>query len=111
MRTDYESLQCVEVMTREGYQETEFTISLICTASSLPGSIDPLWGGEPPAGAEFELTTITVAVPRVNRQPNESEFVDPLELTWDHFVALVGEESAEFLFTEAVTDANENGGF
>ena len=38
-------------------------------------------------------------------------FLDPLELTWDQFVALVGEESAEFLFAEAVTDANENGEF
>ena len=111
MRTDYESLQCVEVMTREGYQETEFTISLICTAPSFPGSFEPRYGGEPPAGAEFELTTITVMVPRVNRQPNESEFVVPLELTWNQFVALIGKESADFLFAEAITDANENGGF
>lgn len=110
MRTDYESLQSVEVVTREGYQETEFTIGLECFAPSSPG-FDGWRGGEPPAGAEFEMTTISVAVPRVNRQAGESEFLDPLELTWDHFVALVGEDNAKFLFAEAVTDANENGAF
>ena len=80
MRTDYDSTQYVEVMAGDGYAEIAYEIGLQCTAKSFPGYFDPATGGEPPSGPEFEITTIHVSVPRVNRKDGESEYMAPLEL-------------------------------
>lgn len=112
MRTDYESTQTVEILgPDESYNESEFVIGLRCTADSYPGYFDPRFGGEPSSGPEFEPTTIHVPVRRVNRREGQSEFVNPLELSWEQFVAVVGEEVADKMFDRACDDAAENGGF
>lgn len=111
MTDDYTSTQSVEVLSGDSYNETVFTIGLKCTAPYFPGSFDPYHGGEPPSGPEFEMTTIYVMVLRVNRRMDQSVYDTPLELNWNQFVALVGEETAEKLFNDACIDAAENGGF
>ena len=111
MSTDFTSIQTFEVVTSDAGHEPAFEIGLTCTAPYFPGSFDPRYGGEPPSGPEFEVTTITVAVPRVNKKTGESELEAPLQLTWAQFSALVGEEIAEDLFERACQDAADNGDF
>jgi hypothetical protein len=111
MRTDYESSQYVEITAGDGYQETEFVIGLMCTANSCPGSFNPYDGGYPPEGPEFELSSITVAVMRVNRKEGENEFESPLDLSYSQFVALVGADIADDLIEKAHEDARDEGNF
>lgn len=60
MRTDYESTTSVEMIGPEGsYREVILKIGLRCTSPSYPGSFNPMVGGEPPYGPEFDTTYIT----------------------------------------------------
>lgn len=102
-RTDYEAVVSIElpVATEDEYEEVEFTIGLECTEPYRPGYFDPRWGGEPPSGPEFDMTFITREVPDGK----------PLDLTWEQFEAMVGEEQADKLFEDACIQAAENGDF
>ncbi len=112
MRTDYTSHQSAEVISGDvSSHEVEFEIGLTCTAPYYPGHFDPRFGGEPPSGPEFDMTTIAVLVPRVNRKSGQGPYEDALDITWSQFAAIVGEEGAEKLFNDACTDAAENGDF
>lgn len=112
MRTDYESTQSFEVCGPEdSYNETEVTIGLECTVPYSPGYFDPRWGGEPPSGPEFDVTSIVVAVLKVNYKGEIEGYEEPLNLTYRQFEALVGREVAEKLVERAETDAAENGDF
>lgn len=111
MRTDYVSHQSAEVLCSDTSHEVEFEISLTCTAPYFPGSFDPYHGGEPPSGPEFEIDTIAVLVPRVNRKPDQELYENALALTWSQFAAIMGEDGANKLFDDACTDAAENGDF
>lgn len=112
MRTDYVSCQALEICGPEDtYNESEVTIGLECSASSSPGSYDPFDGGYPPEGPEFELTSISVDVPKVNSKTTPKELDKPLELSYTQFCAVYGEEVADALIECAITDACENGGF
>ena len=111
MRTDYESKQSVEITSGDGYNETVFSIGLKCTASSYAGSFDPSVAGEPPSGPEFEVTTIQVMAPRVNRGSPTGALDFVLDLNWDQFVAVVGEEIAQNLYERAIDEAAESGEF
>ncbi len=105
MQTDYVSGQYVAVISTDGNEYecyTEFLIGLHCTARSTPGSFNYNDGGYPPEGAEFELTTIQVSVPKVNQN---------LDLTWNQFVALVGDEIAGSLYEAAVEEVSYSGDF
>ena len=112
MRTDFESTQSFEVCGPEdSYNETEVVIGLECTAPYSPGYFDPRWGGEPPSGPEFDVTTITVTVPRVNYKGEIEGYDDPLNLSYRQFEALVGREVADKLTERAITAAVESGDF
>ena len=112
MRTDYESIQSFEVCgPDDSYNETEVTIGLECTAASFPGCFDPRWGGEPPSGPEFDVTSITVDVPVVNYKGEVTGHETPLSLTYNQFRALVGQEVCNKLVERAEIDAAENGSF
>lgn len=112
MRVDYNSYQTFEVCgLKDTYNETEITIGLTCTHPSRPGSFNPYDGGYPPEGPEFELASISLDVPKVKSKSTPKELDKPLELTWNQFCALVGEEMAEAMYDRAVDDACESGGF
>jgi hypothetical protein len=77
--------------------ELIFEIGFECTHRSFPGSFNPIDGGDPPEGAEFEYTYIMFA---------------GAYLTWGEFVEGVGGEAqADALFEEALTQAIESGEF
>lgn len=112
MRTDFTSEQSVEVVTGNASHEPVFMIGLHCTAWSTHGFFDHISGAaEPPCGPEFELTSIAVSVPVVNPVTREVVSRRQLNLTWDEFMALVGEDIANELLDKAEEDAAENGGF
>lgn len=111
MRTDFESKQSVEILWGDEATETIFEIGLKCMAASHPGNFNPIDGGEPPSGPEFDVTTITVSVPRVNRDRRGGDFLPPLVLTYEQFLAIVGEDIGERMIAEAVFDAAEKGDF
>lgn len=111
MQTMYESKQSVEITSGDGYNETVFSIGLKCTASSFAGSFDPRFGGEPPSGPEFEVTTIQVLAPRVNRGETARTLHSLMEMNWNQFVALLGEEIAEHLYEKAIEEAADSGEF
>lgn len=112
MKTDFESIQTVEVCgPGDTYNETEFVVGLRCTSPSFGGCFNHVTGyGEPPSGPEFELTTIALSVPHVNYK-GETLKTERLELSYHQFRALVGIEVAEKLFDAAQDEAAESGEF
>ena len=116
MRVDHESVQSVEVVTKDGSHEVEFTIALTCTARGTPGKLSgPPEDCYPPEGPEFEVVTISLPVPKVNHYYNATnkkvEYDPPLELTFNQFAALVGVIEADRLTEEAMVEAAETGDF
>ena len=111
MQTVFESRQSVEITSGDGYNETVFSIVLRCTASSYAGCFDPSVAGDPPSDPEFEITTIQVLVPRVNRGSSLNVFDPAMEINPQQFEALVGEEIAEHLYERAILEAAESGEF
>ena len=112
MKTDYESNQYVEMIGPDeaGFEAT-FTIGLMCTANSSPGSFNPMDGGYPPEGPEFEVYTIQVDVPKVNPKEGEWPFEAQLILSYSQLRAIVGEEIADKLIDRAIEEACETGDF
>lgn len=108
MRTDFESTQSLEIEgPDDSFGEPSIIIGFECTTRSDPGQmLGPAEHCYPPEGPEFELTTITVDVPKVN-----SPDMETLEFTYIQFCAVYGAEVADALIERATTDACENGGF
>lgn len=111
MQTVYESKQSVEITSGDRYNETVFSIGLRCTASSFAECFDPRFGGEPPSGPEFEVTTIQVLSENVKHKEGPAHYLSLLELHPTQFEALVGEEIAEHLYERAFEEAAESGEF
>jgi len=109
MRTDYESTQSLEIEgPDDSFGEPSITIGLQCSARSDPGQpFGPPENCYPPEGPEFELTTITVDVPKVNSPDLDSVLV----FSYIQFCAVYGVDVADALIECATTDACENGGF
>ena len=111
MRTDFESTQSVQVYGPDDTGgEVSFTVGLQCTAGSFAGSFDPRWGGEPPSGPEFDVTSITVTVEKVNWK-GEVQSTSTLELTCDQLAAVYGREVADKVLDDAMQDAADSGEF
>ncbi len=111
MQTVFESKQSVEITSGDGYNETVFSIGLKCTASSFAGCFDPRWGGEPPSGPEFEVTTIQVLHPGVKRGSGGPIWDTIFDLDTRQFEVLVGDEIAHALYDKAMDEAAESGEF
>ena len=103
---DYERTQCVEITLGDWCYEAAFTIGLDCTSRSYPGSrIDP------PEGAEFDISYVSLDVAKVNPRKGDPKFEKPLDLTISQFMALVGEEISNQLCDDAIQEAHESGRF
>lgn len=109
MRTDFESTQSLEIEGPEdSFGEPSIIIGMECTARSDPGCVSgPPEHCYPPEGPEFELTTISVDVPKVNSKELEGVLI----FTYNQFCAVYGAEVADALIERATTDACENGGY
>jgi hypothetical protein len=107
MRTDFEAKVYAEINAALLWPddnetvEVEFTIGLECTVPYQPSYFNPIYGGEPASGPEFEFTYISYETP-------EGKSVN---LTWLEWEALVGEDGARKLWEDAWVQAVESGEF
>jgi len=98
MSNDFESTQGIELVTGDNSHESLFNIRLKCTNRARPATFSLLFGGDPAEGAEFEFEY--AGVNGLGRS-----------LSWNNFVALVGQDIADELFNRACVDAQESGDF
>ena len=97
MYGSHESTQSLEIE-----REIEFDILVDCTARGCRAQISgPPEGCYPSEAPEFELDTIHVLDEKGNL----------LKISWDVFVAFVGDEVAEKMVDKAINDAAESGDF
>jgi hypothetical protein len=103
--TDFWSKQSVRVVYSDDLEiEVTFDIGLRCTLRSSPGYFNPIYGGEPPSGPEFDITTIEVV-------PQAPMVKCNITFTYNQFYALLGPEIAENLIDRALDEAYDSGGF
>lgn len=102
MYGSHESSQYVEVVSGDGYNETEFLFALTCVARAVLGSLssppEDCYEQEDP---EFELDSVHVRGTDGN----------PTSMSYQLLEAFVGKETAQKLMEDAVTEAIESGDF
>lgn len=99
MRTDYESVQHVEVNDSNGNgREIEFVLALECVTPSTPATFDPMYGGDPGSEAEYEINYISL----IDEGGNSRE----IEMAQVAF--LLGDDIYQAMLNAAILDALEN---
>lgn len=111
-QTDYISKQSVEILGPDDETfELVFEIGLMCTAPGFPGYFDPRVGGEPPSGPEFDISYISIDVPLFGSKLVDSKESRTLDLTYNQFAAIVGQDICDLLLSKAEDEATSTGEF